>query len=84
MIKFGDFRSAEETETLAAYFRNAVSKAAIKAGVSCESTVQSFVSAAIEWAENDPFSLNKAYEYAVKQMEMENLHLSIQDIIVNA
>jgi hypothetical protein len=81
---FDKFRDQGDDETNAAYFRNAISKAAKQAGVTCESTVQGFVSAAITWAKDDKFMLNKAYDYAVKQMGNKDLRLSTQDLMADA
>lgn len=83
-MKIDKFRAQFEDETNAAYFRNAVSKAAKAAQISCESTVQSFVSNTIDWAKDDPFMLNKAYVYAVEQMKKKDLRLSIHDLTVDA
>lgn len=88
-MKLGNFRDAHDGETIPAYFRSAVSKAGKNANVSVsdEATVQSFIAKAIQMANNDFYTLQKAYDYAVNQfevMEQSHLRLNYQDLQAKA
>jgi hypothetical protein len=83
-MKFVDFRKAEDDETPAAYFRNAVSKQAKNAGVTDESLVQGFVCRAIERSASDSHMLEMAYNYAVKQIRLPELHLNVDEVFAAA
>ena len=82
-MKFGKFRTANEGETIADYFRNATSKAAKKMGVSNESVIQGFIARSIEQAKGDQTKLNNAFDYAVQQFAAKgDLRLCTSDVFV--